>query len=127
MQMVRWSTPRWTSAGLAALLLPLIAGCGLSSPAAGAGQTGTPTAEATTTATMTVTLRPGQAHAGVTDTLTVTVVNDLPVAIQVEDHQSDCTIVTLERQVGGDWQAVASCQLETPTRLQSIPPGATQA
>jgi hypothetical protein len=75
---------------------------------------------------MTVTLRPGQTHAGVTDTLTVTVVNDLPEAIQVEDHQSDCTIVTLERQEGSGWLAVASCQLETPTRLLSIPPGSTQ-
>jgi hypothetical protein len=75
---------------------------------------------------MTVTLRQGQTHAGVTDTLTVTVVNGLPAAIQVEDHQSDCTIVTLERQEGSGWRAVATCQLETPTRLLSIPPGATQ-
>jgi hypothetical protein len=126
MQMVHWSTPRRTSAGLAALLLPLIAGCALSGPAAGASQTGTPTASATTTATMTVTLRPGQTHAGVTDTLTVTVVNGLPAAIQVEDHLSDCTIVTLERQEGSSWQAVALCHVETPTRLLSIPPGATQ-
>ena len=120
-------------AGFAVPLLLLIAGCGLSGPAVGAGQPGGPTAGATREATMTatstsgaVTLRLGQTQAGVTDAVSVTVVNALPQAIVVEDHQSECTVVTLERQEGGGWLAVAPCQLETPTRLVPISSGAAQ-
>jgi hypothetical protein len=128
---------RWTSAAFAALLLLLLGGCGLSRPAVGAGQSGGPTASATRVATTTATtrviptpgavaLRLGQMHAGVTDAVSVTVANDLPTAILVEDHQSECTVVTLERQEGGGWLAVAPCQLETPTRLLPIPSGTAQ-
>src|SRR5258706_3159265 len=128
---------RWTSAAVAAPLLLLLGGCGLSRPAVGAGQSGGPTASATrvaTTAATTrvihtpggVTLRLGQQHAAVTDAVSVTVANDLPIAILVEDHQSECTVVTLERQEGGGWLAVAPCQLETPTRLLAIPSGTAQ-
>jgi hypothetical protein len=74
-----------------------------------------------------VTLHLGQTHAGVTDAVSATIANDLPQAILVEDHQSECTVVTLERQEGGGWLAVAPCQLETPTRLVPIPSGTTQA
>ena len=123
----------WTSAGVVAPLLLLIGGCGLSRPAVGAGQPGGPTASAARVATMTViptpgavTLHLGQTHAGVADVVSVTVANDLPLAIVVEDHQSECTVVTLERQEGGGWLAVAPCQLETPTRLLPIPSGAAQ-
>jgi hypothetical protein len=128
---------RWTSAAVAAALLLLFGGCGLSRPAAGAGQSGGPTASATRVATATattmviptpgaVTLHLGQTHAAVTDAVSVTVANDLPTAILVEDHQSECTVVTLERQQGGGWLAVAPCQLETPTRLLPIPSGTAQ-
>jgi hypothetical protein len=126
---------RWTSAAFAAPLLLLLGGCGLSRPAVGAGQSGGPTASATRVATATMTVIPtlgavtlhlGQTHTGVTDAVSVTVANDLPTAILVEDHQSECTVVTLERQQGGGWLAVAPCQLETPTRLLSIPSGTAQ-
>ena len=73
-----------------------------------------------------VTLHLGQTHVGVTDAVSVTVANALPLAIVVEDHQSECTVMTLERQEGGGWLAVAPCQLETPTRLLPIPSGAAQ-
>ena len=73
-----------------------------------------------------VTLHLGQTHAGVTDAVSVTVTNDLPQAILLEDHQSECTVVTLERQEGSGWLAVAPCQLETPTRVVPIPSGAAQ-
>jgi hypothetical protein len=58
--------------------------------------------------------------------VSVTVVNGLPPPILVEDHQSECTVVTLERQADGGWLVVAPCQIETPTLLQSIRSGATQ-
>jgi hypothetical protein len=120
-----------TSAAFVATLLLLLTGCGQVRPATGAGQRGGATVSATKVATMTpssgaVTLRLGQAHAGVTDTVSVTVVNGLPPPILVEDHQSECTVVTLERQGDGGWLVVAPCQLETPTLLQSIRSGATQ-
>jgi len=120
-----------TSAGFVATLLLLVTGCGQVGPATGAGQQGGATVSATKVATMTpssgaVTLRLGQAHAGVTDTVSVTVINGLPPPILVEDHQSECTVVTLERQVDGGWLVVAPCQLETPTLLLSIPSGAAQ-
>src|SRR5215472_5610119 len=105
----------WRSAGLVAPLLLLIGGCGLARPAVGAGQPASAAREATLTVSPTpgpVTLHLGQMHAGVTDALSVTVANDLPQAILVEDHQSECTVVTLERQEGGGWLAVAPCQLE---------------
>src|SRR5260370_16438925 len=125
---------RWTSAAFAALLLLPLGGCGRSRAAVGAGQSGGPTASGTRVATTTATtrviptpgevaLRLGQMHTGVTDAVSVTVANDLPTAILVEDHQSECTVVTLERQEGGGWLAVAPCQLETPTRLLPIPSG----
>jgi hypothetical protein len=121
---------RRTSAGFVATLLLLLMGCGQVGPAAGAGQRAGATVSATKVTTTptpgAVTLRLGQAHAGVTDTVSVTVVNSLPPPILVEDHQSECTVVTLERQVDGGWLMVAPCQLETPTLLQSIRSGATQ-
>jgi hypothetical protein len=131
--MMHRTAQRWTSPGFAAFLLLLFGGCGLSRPAAGVGQSGGPTVSATRVATMTVTPTPGavtlhlgQTHAGVTDAVSVTVSNDLPTAILVEDHQSECTVVTLQRQEGGGWLAVAPCQLETPTRLLSILSGTAQ-
>jgi hypothetical protein len=128
---------RWTSAAVAASLLLLFGGCGLSHQAVDSGQSGGPTASATRVATATammtviptlgaVTLHLGQTHAGVTDAVSITVANDLPTAILVEDHQSECTVVTLERQQGGGWLAMAPCQLETPTRLLPIPSGTAQ-
>jgi hypothetical protein len=74
-----------------------------------------------------VRLHLGQTYASVTDAVSVTVANDLPVAILVEDHQSECTVVTLERQEGSGWLAVAPCQLETPTRLLLISSGTAQS
>jgi hypothetical protein len=61
-----------------------------------------------------------------TDMVSVTVVNGLQTAILVEDHQSECSLVTLERQVDSGWLVVAPCQLETPTLLQSIHSGAME-
>jgi hypothetical protein len=133
---MRGTVQRWATAGFAAALLLLLGGCGVSDPV-GASQPGgamvIATASATGVTTMTViptpgavTLHLGQTHAGVTDAVSVTVANGLPMEILVADHQSECTVVTLERQVGSGWLAVAPCQLETPTRLLPIAPGTTE-
>ena len=126
---MRRTAQRWTSAGLLTPLLLLNGGCGLTHPPAGADQQASAASKATMThspAPGAVTLRLGQMRAGVTDAVSVTVANHLLLAILIEDHRSECTMVTLERQEGEGWLAVAPCQLETPTRLVSILSGAAQ-
>ncbi|MBS1786860.1 MAG: hypothetical protein JST85_04020 [Acidobacteria bacterium] len=47
--------------------------------------------------------------------------NDTDEAILTYDHQSYCSIVTVQRQNGGDWEEVAPCLLGTMTRVVKIP------
>jgi hypothetical protein len=63
----------------------------------------------------------GDQH-GPCETLYVWAGNGLSQSIYATDHHSDCTIVTLQRQVGADWQPVAACLLATPTRSVEIAP-----
>jgi hypothetical protein len=74
-----------------------------------------------------VALRLAQDHYGVGDSISVVVANGLPSEILTADHQSDCTVVTLELQMGGSWQAIASCRAEIVTRLVPIAAGTTLA
>lgn len=48
--------------------------------------------------------------------------NGLSQCIYATDHQSDCSIVVLERRVNGGWQPQAKCPLATPTRIVALPP-----
>jgi hypothetical protein len=59
---------------------------------------------------------------GPCDTIYVWAGNGLGQSIYTADHQSDCTIVTLQRQMAGGWQPVAQCQLAIATRTVEIPP-----
>jgi len=123
---------RWAMADYAVILLLILGGCGVSGPV-GTGQSGAMTPGTTHVATMTaipavptpgaVMLNLGQAHASVTSAVSVTLANGLSKTIVVADHQSECTVVTLERRVGSTWLEVAPCPLETPTRLLPIAPG----
>jgi hypothetical protein len=61
----------------------------------------------------------GDRH-GQCDTILVWAGNGLNERIYTTDHHSDCTIVTLQRQVGADWQPMAACLLATPTRIVEI-------
>jgi hypothetical protein len=61
----------------------------------------------------------GDQH-GPCETLYVWAGNGLNQSIYTTDHHSDCTVVTLQRQVGADWQPVAACLLATPTRSVEI-------
>ena len=56
------------------------------------------------------------------DTIFVYVGNGLSQAICTTDHHSECTAVTLERQVSADWQPVAPCLLATPTQIAELGP-----
>jgi hypothetical protein len=55
----------------------------------------------------------------------VVVANGLHSSIFAPDHGSDCTVLTLELQMSGSWQAVASCREEILSRLVAITAGAT--
>ena len=48
--------------------------------------------------------------------------NGLGQCVYATDHQSECSIVVLERRVSGGWQPQAACQLATPTRIVALPP-----
>jgi hypothetical protein len=152
MQQKRWSRKLLIVSG--ALLL-LLAGCGNAQN----GLTGSP--NATTTATVILrgmptprpvtpvptipgsgTVPPGQVVITVAkssyasnETIIATITNGLASTILVRDHQSACTLLTLQRQTGKQWVAQAPCRLSTAThlllipahtsRMQSLAPGST--
>jgi hypothetical protein len=53
---------------------------------------------------------------GPSDPITLTVLNHLSAAIVATDHHSSCTIVQLQREVGGVWQDEGGCALGMVTR-----------
>jgi hypothetical protein len=58
-----------------------------------------------------------------TETILAKVTNGLEQTIATWDHQSYCTILTLQKlEPTGSWMDVAPCRLETPTRLVRIGP-----
>jgi hypothetical protein len=116
-----------------------IAGCGITSaPSSGplnpedssvqqSNQAGSPTlgADGTSKGQVTsgeVTLSLDKQHYTASDAITVTITNGLATSIWVTDHQTNCTVVTVERQQDGHWQAVAPCLLMIATRMISLAP-----
>lgn len=87
-------------------------------PAAGANQTGKVTPGQ-------VVLTLDKASYTTSDSIRVTIANGLATAISTTDHQSGCTVVTLERWASGAWQAQGLCRLMTPTRIIDLAPGTT--
>jgi hypothetical protein len=57
------------------------------------------------------------------DAITATIANGLATSIWTADHQTNCTIVTAERQQDGQWQAMAPCRLMIATRMVAIAAG----
>ena len=58
-------------------------------------------------------------------TVVVTIHNGLSQTIYVADHQSNCSIVSLQQLVGGQWQQVGTCRIMTLTRLNPLAAGST--
>jgi hypothetical protein len=58
---------------------------------------------------------------GSCDTIPVWAGNGLDHSISGTDHQSDCTIVTLQHRVADTWETLARCLLATPTRVVVLP------
>ncbi|GAC1460273.1 MAG: hypothetical protein PVSMB4_19260 [Ktedonobacterales bacterium] len=105
----------WPTIGLAAGLV-LLAGCGLSGASGGGSGTGSPTPGQVTLAT-------NQQRYAPSEPVVVTVTNGLAVRILAADHQSDCTVVTIERQNDQTWQPQNPCRLMSPTRLIPLDSG----
>lgn len=148
---MRHTIVRLTAAAVAAIALLGVAACGVSgtdgnntgaAPNATATYKGTPTSvtkratpsaspAATPVATggaivpdqVTVTL--DKAAYAVTDPITIYVNNGLAATIDTADHQTACTIVTMQQSFGAGWRAVGKCRLMTPTRLVPIAAHAT--
>lgn len=58
----------------------------------------------------------------VNETITAKVTNGIDQTIATWDHQSYCTILTLQKLESNGWRDIAPCPLETPTRLVRIAP-----
>ncbi|MBO0796478.1 MAG: hypothetical protein J2P36_36785 [Ktedonobacteraceae bacterium] len=96
-----------------------------------------PTPRPSTTATGprgAVTLQLSKSHYSPGDPIEVTIANGLSTPVSALDHQSACSVITLQMQVGGTWQVRSPCLLRTATRPvgiaagtslhQSLPPSA---
>lgn len=114
---------------LAACRAPAQTGAGSAGPAVNSpvsSPTGTVPATPTAGNTPTpgaVTLVLNKASYGPGETINVTIENRLITTIFAANHQSDCTLVQLERQNGGIWQAVAPCRLEIVTKIVALAAG----
>jgi hypothetical protein len=92
---------------------------------------GTPTPGAqgaTTPGQVTVSLvgpAQGAQSVATSENITVEIANGLTSTISTTDHHTDCTMVTLEQQVGGAWQPVGRCLIMAATRVIPIAGGQT--
>lgn len=75
-------------------------------------------------ATGKVTVTVGSQVATLCDTIQVVIANGTSAPVYTTDYQSECSIVTIELQVGSAWQPIGRCMLGRPTRLVQIPAGA---
>lgn len=53
--------------------------------------------------------------------ISATIANGLSSPIRIMDHQSDCTLLTLQRQAGSSWTTQEKCSLTTVTRMILLP------
>lgn len=130
---------RLATTTIAALALLGMTACGVSAPSGNAknvpsATTTTQSATATTPPAATppvtrgATLTQGQVTVTLSktsfassDTITVYVNNGLGTSIQVANHQTACTIVTMQQSEGATWQAVGKCRLMIMTVMKNLP------
>ncbi len=61
------------------------------------------------------------------EAITVTISNGLATSIAAANHQSGCTLVTLQWQdAQGNWQNQNSCRMGVVTRMITLPPQSSQ-
>lgn len=92
-----------------------------------AGEGGGVSATGTTGPTQGVVVVVGASSYAATDTIAVTVRNDLGAGIIATDHQTSCTIVQLQMQVNGSWQNQGGCALGIATRQVPLAAGSSTA
>jgi len=56
-------------------------------------------------------------HYSATDPITATISNGLATSIWAADHQSACTVLTVEMQQGNQWVPIARCRSMIATRM----------
>ena len=74
-----------------------------------------------------VTLLLDKAQYAASDTLTITLYNKVATPITASDHQSACTIVTVQMQRNDAWVNVGKCLQGTPTRRITLDANSTMA
>jgi hypothetical protein len=109
------SRQRYLYGGIVVLLL--MVGCGYN-----AGNTASPTPQPPTGS---VTLQVGATRYQVGSEVSVTIKNLSQQTISFADHQTNCTVLLLERQVFDSWEPVAPCKSMVMTRLHSLKAGAS--
>lgn len=122
---------RATVAGVLGASL-LLAACGVTTAGsnatqAPAGTQASASATASAIASATATLQAGtvavvldKPHYTASDTINATILNGLDHTIWAADHQTDCTILSVEQQTNSGWDRVGRCMLASVTRFVPI-------
>ena len=77
------------------------------------------------TPTDAVTLTPDHSSYSASSTITVSVTNHRDTSIFTFDHQTSCTILSLQRQAASGWQNVGGCAMGIAMRRVEIKAGET--
>ncbi len=91
----------------------------------GSNATPSPTQPLAQSSTAAVILQVGAASYPAGSTVHVTIKNQSNQTINFADHQTNCTVLTVQRQVGDSWQAMAPCRQMIVTRLHALSAGAS--
>ena len=103
----------------AGMALALLTGCGQNYSSTGANEP-TPTSTATTGQ---ITLYVGASSYHINDTIEVTLRNAGNTTIYFLDHLTNCTVIQLQQQVNGNWEAVHRCLPLIATRWHTLDAG----
>lgn len=119
--MTRWIRKNVLCGLLIVAPIMSLAACGHAAGEGGVSATGT------TGPTQGVVVEVGASSYVATDTIAVTVRNELGASIIATDHQTSCTIVQLQMQVNGAWQNQGGCALGMATRQVPLAAGSSTA
>jgi hypothetical protein len=101
------------------IIIFLLNGCGYNGGSSAAQPSPSPTASDA------VILQVGAASYQATSTINVTILNQSSQTISFTDHQTNCTVLLLERQTANSWESVAPCKMMIKTNLHSLKAGET--
>jgi hypothetical protein len=105
----------------------LLAACGAAHQTNASNTGANPTSTTTSAAGAKVTVIVGKAHYTSNETITVTIDNNLAKSIAAANHQSGCTMVTLQWQdTQGNWQDQNHCRQGMMTKMIMLPPHSSQ-